>query len=160
MNALRPLTPEDIPRMVDINEQGLPGTGKVTESEMADLLDLSELALGYDEHNVLNGFVLCLLPKTSYGSLNYAWFNQRYEEFLYVDRIAVAENVRSHGIGTHLYNKVIDHAEQLDIPVTAEVSLLPPNPGSMRFHNRHGFEKVGVFEQAKKAVTMLIRRSQ
>ncbi len=160
MNALRPLTPEDIPRMVDINEQGLPGTGKVTESEMADLLDLSELALGYDEHNVLNGFVLCLLPKTSYGSLNYAWFNQRYEEFLYVDRIAVAENVRSHGIGTHLYNKVIDHAEQLDVPVTAEVSLLPPNPGSMRFHNRHGFEKVGVFEQAKKAVTMLIRRSQ
>ena len=160
MNALRPLTPEDIPRMVDINEQGLPGTGKVTESEMADLLDLSELALGYDEHNVLNGFVLCLLPKTSYGSLNYAWFNQRYDEFLYVDRIAVAENVRSHGIGTHLYNKVIDHAEQLDVPVTAEVSLLPPNPGSMRFHNRHGFEKVGVFEQAKKAVTMLIRRSQ
>jgi predicted GNAT superfamily acetyltransferase len=59
-----------------------------------------------------------------------------------------------------LYNKVINHAEQLGVPVTAEVSLRPPNPGSMRFHNRHGFEKVGVFEQAKKAVTMLIRRSQ
>ena len=160
MDALRPLTPEDVPRMVLINEQGLPGTGKVTEAEMADLLDLSELALGYDDDNVLNGFVLCLLPKTSYGSLNYAWFNQHYDEFLYVDRIAVAENVRSRGIGTHLYNKVIDHAQQLGVPVTAEVSLLPPNPGSMRFHNRHGFEKVGVFEQAKKAVTMLIRRNQ
>ena len=160
MDALRPLTPEDVPRMVLINEQGLPGTGKVTEAEMADLLDLSELALGYDDDNVLNGFVLCLLPKTSYGSLNYAWFNQHYDEFLYVDRIAVAENVRSRRIGTHLYNKVIDHAEQLCVPVTAEVSLRPPNPGSMRFHNRHGFEKVGVFEQAKKAVTMLIRRSQ
>lgn len=160
MDALRPLTPEDVPRMVLINEQGLPGTGKVTETEMADLLDLSELALGYDDDNVLNGFVLCLLPKTSYGSLNYAWFNQRYDEFLYVDRIAVAENLRSRRIGTHLYNKVIDHAEQLGVPVTAEVSLRPPNPGSMRFHNRHGFEKVGVFEQTKKAVTMLIRRSQ
>ena len=160
MNALRPLTPEDVPRMVLINEQGLPGTGKVTEAEMADLLGLSELALGYDDDNVLNGFVLCLLPKTSYGSLNYAWFNQNYDEFLYVDRIAVAENARSRRIGTHLYNKVIDHAQQLGVPVTAEVSLRPPNPGSMRFHNRHGFEKVGVFEQAKKAVTMLIRRSQ
>ncbi|MAZ42878.1 MAG: hypothetical protein CMB19_02930 [Euryarchaeota archaeon] len=160
MDALRPLTPEDVPRMVLINEQGLPGTGKVTEAEMADLLGLSELALGYDDDNVLNGFVLCLLPKTSYGSLNYAWFNQHYDEFLYVDRIAVAENVRSRRIGTHLYNKVIDHAEQLGVPVTAEVSLRPPNPGSMRFHNRHGFEKVGVFEQAMKAVTMLIRRSQ
>ena len=160
MDALRRLTPEDVPRMVVINEQGLPGTGKVSEAEMADLLSLSELALGYDDDNVLNGFVLCLLPKTSYGSLNYAWFNQHYDEFLYVDRIAVAENVRSRGIGTHLYNKVIDHAQQLGVPVTAEVSLRPPNPGSMRFHNRHGFEKVGVFEQAKKAVTMLIRRSQ
>ena len=85
MDALRPLTPEDVPRMVLINEQGLPGTGKVTEAEMADLLGLSELALGYDDDNVLTGFVLCLLPKTTYGSLNYAWFNQRYDEFLYVD---------------------------------------------------------------------------
>ena len=160
MDALRLLKPEDVPRMVVINEQGLPGTGKVSEAEMADLLSLSELAFGYEKDNVLTGFVLCLLPKTRYGSLNYAWFNHRYDEFLYVDRIAVAEDLRSRGIGSHLYNKVIAHAEHLQTPVAAEVSLRPPNPGSMRFHESHGFEQVGVFEQKAKAVTMLIRRIQ
>ena len=45
MRLARALTPQDIPRMVQINEQGLPGTGKVTQDEMVDLLSLSELAI-------------------------------------------------------------------------------------------------------------------
>ena len=158
MLPVRSLGPEDVPRMVEINEQGLPGTGKVTEAEMTDLLSLSTLALGVDDEGVIAGFVLCLLPNTRYGSLNYKWFNERYDEFLYVDRVAVAEEARSGGLGSALYDAVAAHAERLAYPVTAEVSLRPPNPGSMRFHARHGFEEIGVFEQAEKAVTMMIRR--
>ena len=159
MRLARALTPQDIPRMVQINEQGLPGTGKVTQDEMVDLLSLSELAIGIDIHNDLAGFVLCLLPKTRYGSLNYKWFNERYDEFLYVDRIAVADDARDNGIGSTLYDQVIAHAEHLTCPVTAEVSLRPPNPGSVRFHARHGFDEIGVFETDDKAVTMYIRTS-
>ena len=158
MHPVRPLVPRDVPRMVQINEQGLPGTGKVTQDEMVDLLSLSELAIGIDIQDDLAGFVLCLLPKTRYGSLNYKWFNERYDEFLYVDRIAVADDARDNGIGSTLYDEVIAHAKHLTCPVTAEVSLRPPNPGSMRFHARHGFEKLGVFERSEKAVTMMIRR--
>ena len=102
MDACRALTLDDIPRMVEINEQGLPGTGKVSEEEMADLLQLSELALGLDNETGLAGFVLCLLPGTRYGSLNYAWFNQRFEQFLYVDRIAVANEARNGNQDTSL----------------------------------------------------------
>lgn len=159
MDACRALTLDDIPRMVEINEQGLPGTGKVSEEEMADLLNLSELALGLDNERGLAGFVLCLLPGTRYGSLNYAWFNQRFEQFLYVDRIAVADEARNEGIGSSLYQNVIAHAHRLDCPVTAEVSLRPPNPGSVRFHARHEFDEIGVFETGEKAVTMYIRTS-
>ncbi len=158
MLPVRSLGPEDVPRMVEINEQGLPGTGKVTEAEMTDLLSLSTLALGVDDQGVIAGFVLCLLPNTRYGSLNYKWFNERYDEFLYVDRVAVAEEARSGGLGSALYDAVAAHAERLAYPVAAEVSLRPPNPGSMRFHARHGFDQIGVFEQAEKAVTMMIRR--
>ncbi|MFL2948969.1 MAG: GNAT family N-acetyltransferase [Candidatus Poseidoniaceae archaeon] len=158
MLPVRSLGPEDVPRMVEINEQGLPGTGKVTEAEMTDLLSLSTLALGVDDEGVIAGFVLCLLPNTRYGSLNYKWFNERYDEFLYVDRVAVAEEARSGGLGSALYDAVAAHAERLAYPVAAEVSLRPPNPGSMRFHARHGFDQIGVFEQAEKAVTMMIRR--
>ena len=85
----RQLTTDDVVAAWEINEQGLPGTGQVSHEEMADLFSLCELAIGMFEQNVLRGFVLCLLPDTRYGSLNYAWFNQRYDSFLYVDRIAV-----------------------------------------------------------------------
>ena len=52
MQPLRPLTLHDVPRMVEINEEGLPGTGKVTEEEMADLLSLSEFAMGLENQQL------------------------------------------------------------------------------------------------------------
>ena len=140
-----------------INEQGLPGVGQVNESQISDLITLSNLAVGVEDSGVLAGFVLCLPPRTRYGSLNYAWFNERYDRFLYVDRIAVAETHRNRGVGTLLYSHVIDHANELGVPVVAEVSLKPLNAGSMRFHHRHGFEDVGVLDHADKSVTMLRR---
>ena len=152
------LQAEDIPDIWRINEEGLPGTGKVSLDEIANLLDLSEFALGAYDSSELLGFVICLLPKTNYGSLNYAWFNQRYQQFLYVDRIAIAERHRNKGIGSLLYAKVISKAKQLAIPVTAEVSLEPPNPGSMRFHFRNTFEEVGILRNDSKAVTMMLRK--
>ena len=153
----RQLTSKDVAAAWEINEQGLPGTGQVSHEEMADLFSLSELALGVFEEDALRGYVLCLLPRTRYGSLNYAWFNQRYDAFLYVDRIAVDHDHRDRGIGSLLYQRVIEHAAQQASPVTAEVSLRPPNPGSIRFHLRHGFIEIGTFEQGEKAVTMMLR---
>ena len=152
-----PLSPNDVPMMWEINEQGLPGTGQVTQEEMATLLELSEVSLGAYQDGKLTGFVLCLLPNTEYGSLNYAWFNQRYDQFIYVDRIAVAKDSRNSGIGTLLYQQVFDYATQHNIPVTAEVSLKPSNEGSDRFHLRHGFVTVGELDRGDKAVTMYIK---
>ena len=152
-----PLSNNDVPMMWEINEQGLPGTGQVTQAEMAKLLDLSEVCLGAYQDGKLAGFVLCLLPKTEYGSLNYAWFNQRYDQFIYVDRIAVAKDSRNCGIGTLLYQQVFDYASQHSIPVTAEVSLKPSNEGSDRFHLRQGFVTVGELDHGDKAVTMYIK---
>lgn len=152
-----PLVLNDVPMMWEINEQGLPGTGQVTQEEMAVLLALSEVSLGAYQDGKLIGFVLCLLPKIEYGSLNYAWFNQRYDQFIYVDRIAVARDSRNSGIGTLLYQQVFDYATQHGIPVTAEVSLKPSNEGSDRFHLRHGFVTVGKLDHGGKAVTMYIK---
>ena len=154
------LVETDIPLMLEINEQGLPGTGKVNQQEMQNLLELSELSLGVFADKKLLGFVICLLPKTEYGSLNYAWFNERYDEFIYVDRIAVAIDARNQGIGSMLYDKVFDYAITNNIPVTAEVSLRPPNQGSDRFHLRHGYQIIGELDHGEKAVTMYIKHFQ
>ena len=156
---LHELQNKDIPSIWLINQEGLPGTGEISEKEIADLLSISELALGAYEENELVGFVLCLPPKKRYGSLNYAWFNKRYEDFLYVDRIAVSENHRNCKIGTKLYKEVISHAKQNNCPIAAEVSLKPPNPDSLRFHERNGFNEIGVLHHESKSVTMMMRLS-
>ncbi len=154
---IKPLTDSDLEQMWLINEQGLPGTGKVSIDELSKLLQLSELSIGAYEDDSLVGFVICLLPNSEYSSLNYAWFNQRYEDFIYVDRIAVEQGNRNNGIGSLLYQKVFTYSQQHKIPTTAEVSLKPPNPGSDRFHLRHGFTVVGELASVEKAVTMYLR---
>ena len=146
--------------MLAINEQGLPGVGRVSEDALADLLSLCEFAIGEFDNSELIGFVLCLLPKTRYASPNYAWFNNRYSDFLYVDRIAVATSHRNKGIGTHLYLAVFAEAQRRRLPIAAEVSLIPLNAGSMRFHLRHNFDKVGTLTHSKQTVTMLMREKE
>ena len=153
----RELDTQDITMIWKINEEGLPGTGKVSEDEIEKLLNYSELSLGAFDENELLGVVICLLPRTEYGSLNYAWFNARYDDFLYVDRIAVAAAYRDRKVGTLLYQNVIGHAAKLKVPVAAEVNLEPPNPGSMRFHKRHGFSEVGQLSHGAKSVAMVMR---
>ena len=154
----RPLSQNDVPSMWAINEQGLPGTGQVSEQEVSDLLTLSTLSIGAFREDELLGFVLCLSPDVDYGSLNYAWFMNKYDEFIYVDRIAVSLDHRDKGIGSKLYEEVIAYSQDNRTPIAAEVNLNPPNPGSMRFHHRFEFEEVGILHHKKKSVTMLLRR--
>ena len=153
---IRPLSKTDVDSIWIINEEGLPGTGKVSHQEIESLLDFASLAVGAYYGENLVGFVICLPPKTAYGSLNYAWFNQRYNQFLYVDRIAVGTQYQNQKIGTILYDFVKSSAREKGIPVTAEVNIQPPNPGSMRFHNRHGFQQVGVLDHDEKSVAMFV----
>ena len=153
------LSVSDIDAMWAINEQGLPGTGKVSKKEIVQLLEFSSLSVGAYNQGELVGFVVCLPPKTAYGSLNYAWFNEHYESFVYVDRIAVSEENRNKGVGSALYDHVVSYSKQHGAPVAAEVNREPPNPGSMRFHNRFGFEEVGVLHHAEKSVTMFLKQA-
>jgi len=154
---LKPLTASDMSTAWRINEEGLPGVGKVTVQAMHALLNFSDLPLGAFDDEALVGFVLCLPPATAYGSLNYAWFNARYERFIYVDRIAVSRSYRDQSIGSALYKAVFEHAQRHTLTVAAEVSLQPPNPGSMRFHHRHGFTEVGTLHHPNQSVAMLMR---
>ena len=151
---IRPLSDIDIPKMWEINEQGLPGTGKVDENGLKKLLEYSEIAVGAFDDKELRGYVICLPPATKYGSLNYAWFNSNMEDFLYVDRIAVESGYRDQGIGSLLYNHIIDYTSG---SIAAEVSLDPPNLASMRFHHRFGFKKIDELHHESYSVNLMLR---
>ncbi|MCH2644486.1 MAG: GNAT family N-acetyltransferase [Candidatus Poseidoniaceae archaeon] len=157
---IRNLALANIEAIWAINEQGLPGTGRVSEQEISDLLQFSSLSVGMFDGNELLGFVICLPPRTRYGSLNYQWFNDHYNAFVYVDRIAVSTLHRNQGVGTKLYETVVAYSKEKNIPIAAEVNLNPPNPGSIRFHERFHFEQVGVLHHKEKSVTMLLRKER
>ena len=154
---IRELCGSDVQKMWEINEQGLPGTGKVDEQGLLNLLEYSEISVGAYEDGELLGYVICLPPATEYGSLNYAWFNENMVDFLYVDRIAVAQIHRDKGIGSRLYSHIIEYSSK---QIAAEVSLNPPNLASMRFHGRFNFEKIGELHHETYSVNLMLRKAE
>ena len=154
---IRKLVADDVRRIWVLNESATPGVGRITEEGVERLLGYSALALGAFDGDTLLGFVLCLSPQTDYSSLNYRWFCERYSDFLYVDRIAVATDFRSQRIGALLYEQVFAYAEERSLTVMAEINLDPPNPGSVRFHERHGFVRVGRLQHPSYLVAMYCR---
>lgn len=61
-----------------------------------------------------------------------------------MDRVAVLAAYRARGIGTRLYRELEIWANQQGISLLAcEVNILPPNPISLRFHERQGYRAVG-----------------
>ena len=154
---IRELCGSDVQKMWEINEQGLPGTGKVDEQGLLNLLEYAEISVGAYEDGELLGYVICLPPATEYGSLNYAWFNENMADFLYVDRIAVAQIHRDKGIGSRLYSHIIEYSSK---QIAAEVSLNPPNLASMRFHGRFDFEKIGELHHETYSVNLMLRKAE
>ena len=72
-------------------------------TSLSHLIEISDTSLGVYEQGNLVGFVICLFPNVDYSSPNYAWFNDNYTNFLYVDRISVCEKYRNKKIGSLLY---------------------------------------------------------
>ena len=106
------------------------------------------------------GFLIGIRPGTDYKSENYRWFCENYSDFGYIDRVAVAPEVRRCGVASALYE---DFASALrgDVQVmTCEVNIRPANATSMRFHERREFIQVASqeTENGSKEVALMEKR--
>lgn len=89
-------------------------------------------------------FLLALRDGAGYDSPNYRWFADRYDAFLYIDRVVVADSCQGRGVGRRLYEDLFAFARAGGIgTVACEFYLQPPNQASRRFHARQGFREVG-----------------
>lgn len=140
----------DLDRVLEMNNAAVPAVGALDRERLMHLVGQSVIALSVVAtdgplEGMAVGFCLVLAPGADYMSVNYRWFSERYDEFVYLDRVVVDERVRSGGIGAALYGRV---DEQARLETTArwfclEVNLEPRNDGSLRFHDRLGFVEVG-----------------
>jgi predicted GNAT superfamily acetyltransferase len=101
--------------------------------------------------------LIALTPGKDYNSVNYKWFENKYESFMYVDRIVVAPTYQGHGFGTAFYNDLSNFSKNIIPRITCEVNINPPNKESMLFHTKYGFKQVGTqfTEIGKKEVSLM-----
>lgn len=173
---LRPVTQADLPAVLALNESEVPHVGRIPLERLAWFQEHAALflvaespahdgpascALGDARSIAPAGFIIALTPDAPYTSPNFLWFRERYPSFLYVDRIAVAAPWRRQGLGRALYESTAEHARALGLPwVTCEVNLVPPNPESIDFHLRIGFERAGTRASAEAGPLVQMMRRQ
>lgn len=109
----------------------------------------------------LEAFIMTFDQDARYDSPNFLWFRERYERFVYVDRVVVAAHARGRGHARRLYQDLFGHVERAGHTlVTCEVNTAPPNPASDAFHAALGFVEAGdaVIHGGKKAVRYYARQ--
>jgi predicted GNAT superfamily acetyltransferase len=135
---LRELTRADWPAVLELNRDSVQELSELDEQRLEWLISLAHTALALDTEGELAGFALAIAPGTSYDSENYRWFGARFERFLYLDRIAVAANLRRQGLATRLYD-AMEAAARPFARMVCEVNVQPPNPASLAFHGARGY---------------------
>ena len=69
-------------------------------------------------------------------------FENKYEKFMYIDRIVIAPSYQNNGFGTALYNDLSNFSKTNISNITCEVNIMPPNKESMLFHTKYGFKQI------------------
>jgi len=145
--SIRSLVPADLPRLLALNNAAIPAVNELDAEALEALVLHSHFAVVVVDTNATEialGFSILFVAGAKYESENYRWFSGRSSDFLYVDRIVVADGFRGQGLGQVLYDAIFGAARrEVLAEVLCEVNLEPPNPGSIAFHGRLGFLEVG-----------------
>jgi predicted GNAT superfamily acetyltransferase len=139
---IRPMTEEDAGFVVALNKELEWAAAPMDAERLTMLRKQAELAVVVDDVEGPAAFAITLGPGTSYDSVNYLWFCGRFEQFLYLDRIMVAEHARRRGIGSLIYDAMEEHARAFGRMV-CEVNSEPPNEPSLAFHLGRGYQERG-----------------
>lgn len=143
---LRDVEGGDIPGVYAINEANVPHVNSISVARFGEFIGEAvyfRVALLGDD---LAGYLVAFAPGAPYDSLNFLWFQRHYQEFLYIDRIAVAAGARRRGVASVLYRDFFHFAAPRTALVTCEVNTRPVNLESLAFHGSFGFRQVGTQE--------------
>lgn len=141
---IRPRTSGDDDGIRAVNAANVPEVGPLDDGRLALFAADAARFDVVEVDGAVVGLFVGLTDGIDYASPNYRWFVERHPRFAYVDRIALQPEARGLGIADELYARFERWAAEADRPVVcAEVNIVPPNPRSMRFHERRGFVPVG-----------------
>jgi uncharacterized protein len=153
----RPIEPRDYAEAIRINQLDVDKLAPMDADRLGLLASMSVHAHVVDIDGAVAGFVITMPPGSSYDSDNYAWFSERYTDFLYLDRIVVSDQFRRRGVASFIYDHVEAGAAERGGIMLLEVNIEPANPPSLLFHANRQYEEVGRLEHdsGKKITSML-----
>ncbi len=133
----------DLPAALALNNDSVPALNELDAAEIERLLGMAALALTAEVDGQFAGFCITFPPGVDYASLNYGWFSRKYDDFVYLDRIAVDPAFRRYGIGRAFYAGIVDRFAGVYAQLLCEVNVRPRNEASLLFHHSIGFREVG-----------------
>lgn len=149
--TVAPIETEDLAWVLPLNRAHETELSPLTEAGLGDLIASAAYARQADR----GAFLIAFDEGAAYESPNFLWHRERFDRFLYVDRIAVAPTHRRRGLAAKLYEDLFAFAAESGSPrVVCEVNSDPPNPASDAFHERMGFVEVGVAFLADRGKTV------
>ncbi|MEM7260003.1 MAG: GNAT family N-acetyltransferase [Pseudomonadota bacterium] len=153
--VFREYTDTDEPLLLRLNQAVVDLTSPLDSARLQQMRAQGcQITIAEHDGNTI-GLSLCFTDGSDYDSTNYQWFNQRIKQFLYIDRIIVAEESRGMGAGQHFYAQLKAQAAQHGLHwLAAEINSKPPNTASLAFHRKQGFVETGVQSMGDKSVSM------
>ena len=156
---LKNVTTASLSALLELNNLAVPQVNRLDIAKMGWFYKASAYFRMAVVDSRLAGFLIALSPDCNYESQYFDWFCQRYTNFIYIDRIIVAEWARRRGVGVALYKDVEHYAQGLELTVASDVYSLPPNKISLAFHKACGYKEVGsqLVESGTKTVAKFIK---
>ncbi|MEO1593571.1 MAG: GNAT family N-acetyltransferase [Cyanobacteria bacterium J06632_22] len=154
----RNMTPADGPTVVALNQAVVDVTSPMDLTRFNALYQLCDLKQVAELNGDVVAFIWGMTDHAAYDNGNYQWFAARLRRFLYIDRIVVSGHCRGMGLGRQLYAQATKQSAAIGaLTICAEIDIDPPNPISLRFHEKTGFVQMGTRRLASgKRVSMQI----
>ncbi|GAA4817222.1 hypothetical protein GCM10011365_13320 [Marinicella pacifica] len=135
---------KDLQNVLKLNQRLVELLSPMTAHQFDNINEDNSHVLVAEEDGQFAGFFMLVKSNADYESENFRWFQKRYDNFIYVDRVAVANEFRGRGIGSEFYQRAFDYAEKNNIDyMFAEIHMDPPNEKSLAFHDSLGFVEEG-----------------
>ena len=156
--VIRDAAPEDEGFILALNAASTPAVAEMDAEDYGDIAGWAHRVLVAELDGKPCGFLILIRPGTAYPSDNYGWFESKFSNHLYIDRIAISEFAKGKGVGRAFYDEASRiAAKNGDERLTCEVNESPPNPQSMAFHSRLGFRHLLSRPSKDKIVAMMER---
>lgn len=144
---IRSLTDADTHAVLALNEESVASLAPMDARKLQVFRNLTTLTRVCVLDSEVAAFAIAYPPGTSYDSVNYRWHADRFDDFLYLDRIAVGRKWRRRGIASALYDEM-EGVAAAHGRMVCEIYSDPPNETSIAFHVARGYREVGHLRQA------------